>query len=577
MQAWWWTFTIVSLLVGSLGFKDSVSKHSNVHVIKYAIENVTESAIGSKVCSSRFGEFGVEMCFTAHMKIWKFTVKSLLNHLSDLDSDNKIRNIHIDIHIHPSQNGTNFDIQIGDVLDSFIAPRPWWMIAKESTPSHSKQREHTVVLVRIQQDLENHLLMVSKIQYPPVEGCETTKLVLGHMVNSGWGAHMNTFSPYWGANPFVIFNIWDSNTNKPDEGVAYATKTLCPTTINKRLCAFLPLTNCTMPDFLTTFSGSHDEVKKRLWSDGAYMVYSSATTNGSQVIGNDRSATKPKSAYHKHLHSLLSDKINPTFRTSYFIDGNGDEIDYSNQHGAGNPPAETLLASHGMIWRPNAVYRSLVNKRIEEIRREQDFADDIECVAMHIRRGDRTYSNINITDFCRSHHAYSPVNCTTWDGTKYNCQDLTEKGCFYNHAFGSLTLQDYLHKSWQLHKTKNVFVVTDDDDWLAEEKKKIGVEWKVAVLPARRESRRHDSPYATENGVDFVASVALARQCQAFVGHWGSAVSHLLYHAMCMQHGNGQTVGQCPKGCDLSLPPRRLPLLATSHWTSNPKGKKKKI
>jgi hypothetical protein len=37
------------------------------------------------------------------------------------------------------------------------------------------------------------------------------------------------------------------------------------------------------------------------------------------------------------------------------------------------------------------------------------------------------------------------------------------------NPFGSLTLQDYLDKAWMLRQTRNIFVMTDDGDWLRAE------------------------------------------------------------------------------------------------------------
>jgi hypothetical protein len=90
--------------------------------------------------------------------------------------------------------------------------------------------------------------------------------------------------------------------------------------------------------------------------------------------------------------------------------------------------------------------------------------------------------------------------------------------------------------------------MTDDGEWLNREKQKVASDWKIFTLSAAINSRAHDSKEATNNGVDFLASIELVRSCQAFVGHWGSGVSHLAFHAMCFH--NGAKTGVCPPAVD---------------------------
>ena len=50
--------------------------------------------------------------------------------------------------------------------------------------------------------------------------------------------------------------------------------------------------------------------------------------------------------------------------------------------------------------------------------------------------------------------------------------------------------------------------------------------------------------------VDFWASVKLAQQCEAFVGHFSSASTVLVYNSMCYRHGYS-TFLRCPDAYDL--------------------------
>lgn len=73
--------------------------------------------------------------------------------------------------------------------------------------------------------------------------------------------------------PWLIFNIWDSLSNDPSEGVAYSSAHTCPGLVNKRLCAFLPLTNCTMPQVITGANPG----QRLIWPDGDFAYYTNAS------------------------------------------------------------------------------------------------------------------------------------------------------------------------------------------------------------------------------------------------------------------------------------------------------------
>lgn len=496
---------------------------------------------------------GIDSCFGLHFKLSSHIEDFLLSTLMETDANKLIRQVLIDIHDH--SHATEYRIaspsSAGHILDDFLTPRPWWIVVKESLVQRHKHQNHSLsgsiyhlFLHRQWHKLEPQLNQISKMQYPPSSECRDTKLVVGHMVNSGWGSHMNFFGDYWGDNRNIIFNIWDSQTNKVNEGVAYATSSLCPTIINKRLCAFLPITNCSMPTAITSSTPA------KVFVD-SLVAFTSASEDGLPVMYNNVDGNIPKTPYQTTIDKLYERTGRQGFRASRFIDGNGKELGDAHDGSQMSPPTRQVLRSHGIIFRPNALYRWLISQRVAKFREEEQFAETLECVAIHIRRGDRTHAHTDMVAYCKNFTLHSPTSCTSKSGEAHDCQDLQDVGCFSLNPFGALRLQQYLDKAWQLHPTHNVFVVTDDEPWLMQEKRLLaGAEWRVAAIAARPgDTRRHDSPHATEHGVDFLASVAVARQCQAFVGHWGSAVSHLLFNAMCMQHG--AHVGTCPKACDM--------------------------
>lgn len=113
-----------------------------------------------------------------------------------------------------------------------------------------------------------------------------------------------------------------------------------------------------------------------------------------------------------------------------------------------------------------------------------------------------------------------------------------------------MTLQDYLDEAYHLHPTYNIFISTDDEPWLESEMKQVSSNWKIFSVAGSSNSRNSsDTIHATEYGVQFFSSLAFIRQCQAFVGHWGSAVSHLYYHYMCLSHD--LNVDICPPAVNI--------------------------
>lgn len=514
--------------------------------------------------------------------------------LSEDDPNHLVRRMYIDIHTdtlkieaQPSTSATtSLDINtiFGEALDMFLTPRPWWVITKEiygdrksalhsiDPPSGSSteagagvgagtdtktgggQRIH-ISLLRFSQRHEPHLRFLASVQYPPTASiCAKTPLHVGHMVNSGWGSHLNAYSGIMADGKYQITEIYDSNTNLPNEGVAYASASTCPHLINKRHCAFLPLTNCTLPDLITKSKGGVDYKEKVFPSD--FMYFSEASPNGVVVRDGNKHVSEPKNEYHEELKKKYEQPglLSKPFVLNEFLDGNTPGVPTKNKvqgHCQNSPYTNVVLPGHGLIWRPNALYRSLIAKRIAAEKNLRPWPPGSQCVAMHIRRGDRTYSQINMREFCANHTRIGTGmdNCRNkWTNEKHSCDDLGDKGCFTRHPFGALTLQEYLDKSWQLLQTRNVFIMTDDGEWLKREKEKVSSEWKIFTLSAALNSRAHDSKEATNNGVDFLASIELVRNCQAFVGHWGSGVSHLGFHAMCFHHG--AKTGVCPPACD---------------------------
>jgi len=108
---------------------------------------------------------------------------------------------------------------------------------------------------------------------------------------------------------------------------------------------------------------------------------------------------------------------------------------------------------------------------------------------------------------------------------------------------------------------KFLVVNTDDEQWLDQQKEKLAVthpSWTVVHLRAPSFSGaaaskeylrflRHQS--GTDGGTFLFGSIELSRQCEGFVGHFGSGFTEFIYHQLCMQHRSLEFI--CPPAYDL--------------------------
>ena len=107
---------------------------------------------------------------------------------------------------------------------------------------------------------------------------------------------------------------------------------------------------------------------------------------------------------------------------------------------------------------------------------------------------------------------------------------------------------------------KTVLLLTDEDEWLhqeLEENAELIKGWNIRTFPRTANNsfvgnvRGSSGRDGTYNGVRFFATMKLVQQCEAYVGHFGSAMAHTIFSSMCIQ-SNG-TMGVCPPAYDFRL------------------------
>ena len=396
--------------------------------------------------------------------------------------------------------------------------------------------------------------------------------------------------------PYAIFDMWFTKNNWLNESMQIINAEDCTTnTVNRWECIFLPLTNCSLDSarFVHCHGPSDLVGQAPCFKDDFFKVANIAENGGTYLSSGDsfnKLGVLPVTDHQKRVDDRYKElvrqnngKIEALMKNT-FINSLGITKQFA-------PDKVSVLVSHGLLFRPNFNLRSRIYVKLKDLAVTGDIPfhlGNAECVAVHIRRGDRSLkfdsddgkgkkSTMNMREYCKLWLRNGNItrnSCTsqllqdvkTESRTALgvpSCHRLLDLGCFGAHSFGELSLTDYLLKAKTLSPSiSNAFVLSDDGLWLTDQVKKLplsGTEvahYKVGKLPAENEARirtQFKSDGSKRNGtgysVDFWASVAVARQCRSFVGHFGSAVSELVYEAMCFHHG--KITGRCPHAADI--------------------------
>lgn len=541
----------------------------------------------------------------ANIKVLKgglLQLPTLLNEVTNSPSMHKII-------IEADAIGTEaiFDHDLGTLLDAFLMTAPWWVISKESynhinIDTHTNvngvrdilTNSHMIVLHRFHRPYELHLRRLAAVQFPPSQAiCDHTPLYIGRMINSGWGSQI-LFALQRQNAPFGVFNVWYSLNNQASESMQTChAKDCAPGIVNKWECVFLPLTNCSMEKVAFTQCHTPQFPKKSDCFPMDYFTVRNMSASGGEMIPWDNELAKvPTNDFQLTIDQRFP--LPGTDPEGTDTGGNGENTGeipnarfiYAHDTVTTRPVSRELnFYMFGSIFRPNYNLRRRTKIVLDDmmISKQIPFRVGVEeCIAIHIRRGDRmvdtTSSNMNshqksigMKEYCSVLTAGGMVgrdNCTQdaldavtkhWAYGSNDCQGLSDFGCWDARTFGELTLVDYLQKAKVLlpHIT-NAFVMSDDGPWLQREITSLpntGKEgildvsgYNVGMLPAAENSRAAGKN-GTKYSVDFWASIAVARHCQGFVGHFSSGLAHFIYHAMCFQHG--RHTAQCPPGADI--------------------------
>jgi hypothetical protein len=190
------------------------------------------------------------------------------------------------------------------------------------------------------------------------------------------------------------------------------------------------------------------------------------------------------------------------------------------------------------------------------------------CSVIHFRKGDRSINEqIDVFELCRNSSKArkdSSIQCPDKHDLKIgrciNWGSALDMGCS-NFPFAAVKLHHGLNKVSRLvgPNKKTVLIMTDEDEWLQhqlDQNPDLIKGWNIRFFPriASEATNLHQGAGGrdgTYNGVRFYASMKLVQQCEAFIGHFGSAATHNFFASMCVE--NNGTQGVCPPAYDLRL------------------------
>ena len=515
-------------------------------------------------CDSR--RLGPDYCRVAVLELESFTVKRLLEVIPNLDEDLTVRRIIIKLPTKPTPLADT-----SKEIDHFLAPRLWWYVDKEPYEWRDDGNQNIIVFSRVQHEFEHNLRILSAIQNPDSHDiCAATPLLLIHrdFKHPGWYSMLVQYTSVHVQLPYAVSAVYVSNENSVHDSTSFITAEDCPNIVNKWECAFLPITNCTLPSVVSNCQG-HDCVLNVVDdSIGVTAVFDKASEAG---VNLPRSALQSdeKSKEYLNFQSVVLRTKNPPLVNKKLIAAIEESkrhkqpyMKYLKPYNPSAAPFQSMMFvdfdfyTYGLLLRPSAFYRSRIAQVIHEFRQENNFQSSDRCVAAQIRRGDRVLADKNITAFC-----LDPVNRNS------------DMGCS-TVPFVSITLTHVIDKAAVLvdSAVRTLVVTTDDEKWLDEQReelKRTRPEWRVLNLksphtvsrphsdvPAPLSSLRGDDKYkymrygaGTASGVLLHGSIEASRQCEAFVGHFGCGGTMLVYKSLCAQHNHREHV--CPPSFDL--------------------------
>lgn len=493
-------------------------------------------------------------------------IVNLASLLDKGDHDDSIRRIIF--HTSITSINQNEIQQINEKIDQVITSRPWWRVQE-----HENHDNLLIYIDRVAREWESHIRFIGSIQYPPPEICHETPIILSKedCTHPGWGAVFGMYGNLYRSFPYVIVAPYVSISNDPLENTAFIKGSDCPNELNKWHCAFLPATNCSIPSIVSECRGDHC-VPGLTYGSGIVLTH--ADRDG-KVIDLMKEGDEVRLQYQTEIHSPLSKRlaakqafIHPQYKYIMPYNRTWYEIAKDDVHDA---YAEYATYGHYILLRMNSWYRAQVSHYIRSYRASTNpyFHQNDDCVAVHIRRGDRS-TQYSMNEICYN-ATHEPKQCLDDFGGLRHC-NVQDMYCGFV-PFGSIEFPRTLQSIGQIlppiedDKPRNILLFSDDYDWIQQETEAIKNDptspyhhWNFyhppppSTLTEKKQNNYQKyhmirSEGGTASGIYLQATFQMISQCSAFVGHFGSSFTGLLYAIMCHRHRGLE--GYCPPMFDV--------------------------
>ena len=405
--------------------------------------------------------------------------------------------------------------KVATAVDQFLSPRPWWFVTKEPYKwMHEEDKSESLHLVlnRFPKEYELIFRRILETQYPT----DCDKAMLRMEVTGGFDSFGNWWSNYLVAksfSPWAVFTPYMVGA-----GVSFLDDKACPHTKNRYLCAFLPATNCSLPDDLNSGRSLGNQ-------------WTSAGKDGKLINNKEYLANYTNKYHNRAIMEGIMEPIIKGKRSSGLYKLSRIITQDTNAN-----TFQTLFA-YGFLYRPNHHFRALIGRMMNKFKKEvkTPFPSNYDCIATIIRRTDRAVGGEDIFAWCKNNT---------------NHENYLDLGCQTDMPFSAITLAHAINASQAISKSKNILVNSDASEWLKTQIENYNLHSNINNLNIFGNTPPPNHRKSTEGGAQYMTAIELSRQCKGLVGHTGSAVTNFFHNILCVRHAD--TFGTCPHLYDFS-------------------------
>lgn len=413
--------------------------------------------------------------------------------------------------------------QTYQLVTKFLTVRPWWQV-RQLPMRHVPQ----VILELVPKLVEQSSRAIVSNNFPSLDACQKRPIYLRTSPGS-WGndimVNLQIFYELFPSAVHMTYMTQTGNVTNEGDRFGYTEPHHCPNMVDRYLCVFMPISNCSVPEIVTSCHDS-DCIKEGLYlippqSNQKQRERSPKSVPLKRVYREDDPVLRevdfwkfyPR-LFPKHgapdslsLHMLTTSwsLTNATVEDEKIARQVGNDYHYLNWVFAvfyrPNPylglHIQELLAEF-YTPRPEPPNHSTKGSNLEPAHAEAHsqtvsntanssktlkfpvvqhhfgpWSLNNRCVAVHIRMGDRILPNTDMIQWCQNHtdktKTGEDVAIGKWiDGeTNIEYGHWADMGCSFRRPYGNVTVEAVVNASLILQpEIKDLLVFTDDHDWL---------------------------------------------------------------------------------------------------------------